>query len=471
LLGLVALLALPHAFLALVFYSFHPGGNLDMPIWTGGLFRLHELHGISWEFFACVIILLRLAVRGKKDPWILRMLLICYCSLFGLGAILEFRGFDIGRVLFQILLLLELISFLLTCAGGYLFLKKAFAAEKQTPADITPVDGARGSGATWSYVRALGFVLLVVPAVSTGMYTAARFAIAELYDRSRGAVDMPEMVRVPSGSFMMGCSPGDANCYEMGRDSGGPHCNTASCVNALRSMKRRGQVIHRIGWWMEFTPEEPAHWVTVNGFWMDTIPVTQAQYKKVMGKNPSQFKGRGRPVDEVDWEDARDYCQKVGKRLPTEAEWEYAARGGTTGARYGELSAIAWYGKTVDRTGTHPVAQKQPNAFGLYDMLGNVREWCADWYAPRYYEESPSDNPQGPPPALAPGDKNFGDGHVVRGAAFDDVPEDVRVSRRAQKGASFIGFRCVRDISDAKSEPPAAATPTPSPEPTPAGPE
>ncbi len=129
------------------------------------------------------------------------------------------------------------------------------------------------------------------------------------------------------------------------------------------------------------------------GFWMSDHEVTQAEYQEVMGNNPSEWKNSNFPVEMVSWSDADSYCKTLtdreraagritaqqAYRLPTEAEWEYAARAGTTGARYGELDAIAWW---MGNSGIKPhvVKAKQPNAWGLYDMMGNVWEWCSDWY-------------------------------------------------------------------------------------------
>jgi formylglycine-generating enzyme required for sulfatase activity len=145
--------------------------------------------------------------------------------------------------------------------------------------------------------------------------------------------------------------------------------------------------------------ERPVHTVTVSSFYMDKTEVTQAEYRKVMGKNPSKFSGCDDcPVENVSWNDANAYAQKVGKRLPTEAEWEYAARGGSKskGYRYSgsnDLDAVGWYDNNSSGK-THPVAQKQPNELGLYDMSGNVWEWCSDRYGD--YSSSPQNNPQGP---------------------------------------------------------------------------
>jgi formylglycine-generating enzyme required for sulfatase activity len=159
--------------------------------------------------------------------------------------------------------------------------------------------------------------------------------------------------------------------------------------------------------------EKPQHKVTIRrGFWMGQTPVTQRQYQAVMGVNPSYFKGASLdvPVECVSWYDAAAFANKIsileglppcfvgddeemrgvgdegsdylrckGWRLPTEVEWEYAARAGTATSRYGELDKIAWYHDNSSRM-THPVGVKQANSWGLYDMLGNVFEWCYDWH-------------------------------------------------------------------------------------------
>ena len=132
--------------------------------------------------------------------------------------------------------------------------------------------------------------------------------------------------------------------------------------------------------------------VLTRGFFLAETECTQGQWESVMGGNPSHFKGSERPVEQVSWEEAEEYCRKLTAkqraegilpdkwewRLPTEAEWEYAARAGTTGARYGELDAIGWYDDNSGRQ-THPVKQKAANAGGLYDLMGNVWEWGSDW--------------------------------------------------------------------------------------------
>lgn len=140
--------------------------------------------------------------------------------------------------------------------------------------------------------------------------------------------------------------------------------------------------------------EKPVHQVTINySFYMGKYEVTQAQWQAVMGNNPSKFKdcGGNCPVEEVSWNDAQEFIRKLNQmnddysyRLPTEAEWEYSCRAGTTGDYAGNLEEMAWYS---DNSGhrTHAVGQKYPNAWGLADMHGNVWEWCQDWYHETYY--------------------------------------------------------------------------------------
>jgi len=190
--------------------------------------------------------------------------------------------------------------------------------------------------------------------------------------------------------------------------------------------------------------EKPIHTVTVSSFYMDKTEVTQAQYRKVMGKNPSNFSGCDDcPVEKVTWKNANKYAKKVGKRLPTEAEWEYAARGGnkSKGYRYSgsnNLDAVGWYYDNSRRK-THPVAQKQPNELGLYDMSGNVWEWCSDWYSNSYYRSSPKSGPKGP---------NSGKFRVVRGGGWGGYDGDSRVADRnglnpGIRYGFYRGFRLV----------------------------
>ena len=142
--------------------------------------------------------------------------------------------------------------------------------------------------------------------------------------------------------------------------------------------------------------EGPQMIVTLTkGFWLGKTAVTQGQYEAFVGTNPSTFKdvGPDAPVEHVSWLDAMEFCKKLNAReraagrlpagyaytLPTEAQWEYACRAGTTGPHAGNPETMAWHKENSGDT-THPVAQKTPNAWGLYDMYGNVLQWCADWY-------------------------------------------------------------------------------------------
>jgi formylglycine-generating enzyme required for sulfatase activity len=174
---------------------------------------------------------------------------------------------------------------------------------------------------------------------------------------------------IPPGVFMMGCSPTDSGCfYDHGEP---PHPQ-----------------VSRTAWGYG----EPAHKERVaNGFWLAQTEVTQAAWKKLKlngGDNPSQPKGDDLPVNYVDWIRADFYCKAIGGRLPTQKEWEYAARAGSTGSYYGNPDDIEWHwsnsGGMPNSDGTirggaiHPVGLKQPNIFGLYDMLGNIAEWVSE---------------------------------------------------------------------------------------------
>jgi formylglycine-generating enzyme required for sulfatase activity len=133
--------------------------------------------------------------------------------------------------------------------------------------------------------------------------------------------------------------------------------------------------------------EAPVHEVTISQpFYLGKYEVTQAQWKKVMGSSPSRFKGANRPVEQVSWYDCQEFIEKLNSkgngvfRLPTEAEWEYACRAGTTDDYAGNLDEMGWYDKNnVGKT--QPVGKKKANPWGLYDMHGNVSEWCQDWHS------------------------------------------------------------------------------------------
>jgi len=175
--------------------------------------------------------------------------------------------------------------------------------------------------------------------------------------------------------------------------------------------------------------EKPVHSVTIDQFWIGKYEVTQKQYEEIMGTNPSKFKEDNLPVEQVSWNDAIEFCKKFSKkykvkaRLPYEAEWEYACKAGTSTKYYwgNEMNGdYCWYDKNSDSK-THPVGQKKPNAFGLYDMSGNVSEWCADLYDADYYKESPSKNPTG---------AQNGNLRVLRGESWYDISLGLRSSGR-----------------------------------------
>ena len=212
--------------------------------------------------------------------------------------------------------------------------------------------------------------------------------------------------------------------------------------------------------------EQPVHTVRVDDFYISKYEVTQKRYKEVMGYNPSEFDGENNPVDNVSWYDAVKFCNKLsrqegltpcytidgenvtcdfsanGYRLPTEAEWEYAAKGGqqSKGYKYAgsdNIDEVAWYrDNSGDRT--HPVGQKQPNELGIYDMSGNVWEWCWDWYSDSYYSNSLKDNPTGP---------SSGGRRVERGGVCSDYAGNCRTAFRYfsnPSGSYFSGFRILR---------------------------
>ena len=218
--------------------------------------------------------------------------------------------------------------------------------------------------------------------------------------------------------------------------------------------------------------ETPTHRVWVDSFLMDKYEVNQEQYTKLVGVNPSSFKGADKPVDTVTWTDAVLYCNLRSKaedleacyqekdetwqcnftangyRLPTEAEWEYACRTGMEGEYYfgsdpRALKKHAWYADNSSRK-THDVGQREPNPWGLYDMYGNVAEWCNDVYSESYYKKSPSKDPRGP---------EQGEIKVFRGGGWQDRVGSLRSSWRAGENCSFVdacitdsmGFRCARN--------------------------
>jgi formylglycine-generating enzyme required for sulfatase activity len=191
--------------------------------------------------------------------------------------------------------------------------------------------------------------------------------------------------------------------------------------------------------------EHPVHEVKISkDLWMGKFAVTQGQWQEIMGNNPSYFKNASpdAPVEQVSWKDCQAFLAKLNAsqkrwtvRLPTEAEWEYAARAGTTGETYGPLGDVAWYRGNGSST-THPVGKKAPNAFGLYDMLGNVWQWCQDWFGP--YSKESSVDPKGP---------SEGQLRVMRGGCFYCDAIHARAARRNRDPEEHlsrsIGFRIV----------------------------
>lgn len=192
--------------------------------------------------------------------------------------------------------------------------------------------------------------------------------------------------------------------------------------------------------------ESPVHKVHTNSFWIGKYEVTQGQWKAVMEANPALFnKGDNYPVEAVDWTDVQEFIFKLNDltglsfRLPTEAEWEKACRAGTKYSTYPKLKAVAWYAGNSNEE-THPVGLKEPNAFGIYDMLGNVCEWCQDWYDKNFYHYSNYFFPKGP---------SSGSLRVYRGGSwyekFGDVRPTIRYSGKPSLKLSNLGFRLVHD--------------------------
>ena len=238
-----------------------------------------------------------------------------------------------------------------------------------------------------------------------------------------GAGEPPAgMVAIPAGEFTMG------RTFETSDDKSG-----------MRPLVLRD--------------DRPAHGVRLDAYWMDATEVTHSAYGDFLSATgreaPYHWSGgempeglEDHPVFNVGWDDATAFCVWKGKRLPTEAEWERAARGGLEGKNY------PWGGEKPDRTrarystpeGAAPVGRHPPNGFGLFDMAGGVSEWCQDRFGRTYYSESPPANPQGP---------SEGQYRIFRGGAWSDGPNRITVFfrnwTRPEQRTPNLGFRCVQD--------------------------
>ena len=294
------------------------------------------------------------------------------------------------------------------------------AVDSNTVTAVTPagsvgaasveVTGAKG---TATATNAFLYIAIVVPtwatlleafpdpAVVTDANLRAAIMASGFAWRVRDNAANIEMLLVPGGTFMMGCSPGDAECS---------------------------------------SDESPVHQVTLtNAFYMGKTEVTQGQWQATMGSNPSRFGGQpNNPVENVSWNmiaSTGGFNSVTGLRLPTEAEWEFACRAGTTTARYGVLNDIAWYGTSA----TKPVATKLPNALGLYDMLGNVNEWISD-YLGSFSPQAVTNPTGGPASGLA---------RVLRSGAWNYQASNIRGSDRGYDLPSNFnsdnGFRVARN--------------------------
>jgi len=238
------------------------------------------------------------------------------------------------------------------------------------------------------------------------------------------------MAKIPGGEFMAGLDPS---------------IGYRECNKYLTSLGCKQE-------W--FTDEGPEHMVLIDTFYMDKYEVTQGEYERAMGSNPSHFKGASLPVVKVSWHDADAYCKKVGKRLPTEAEWEKAAKGRRDtvypwGNEFDDSKAnfcdanceYDWKRSEFDdgHATTAPVGSYRPNGYGLYDMAGNVWEWVADWYDGNYYRTASRNNPRGP---------SSGEMKVLRGGSWLIFPVSLRSASRAGFVPSSqnvaLGFRCAQ---------------------------
>ena len=191
----------------------------------------------------------------------------------------------------------------------------------------------------------------------------------------------------------------------------------------------------------DYSDGKPVHNVTLDSYYIGETEITQAQWRAVMGTNPSRYTGDNRPVERVSWHDAQEFCKKLseltGKRyvLPTEAQWEYAARGGnkSKGYKYSGSNNVNEVAKYDSSGGHSNVKSKKPNELGIYDMSGNVWEWCSDWYRSSSYSSSSQTNPQGP---------SSGSYRVSRGGSWCHIASYCRVALRNFNNPSYSDYAC-----------------------------
>ena len=313
-------------------------------------------------------------------------------------------------------------------------------------------------------IRRTLFVMVII-----GMLLSAFFACGKEQEKKSGeevsqrqeepSIDLPKivgkdgasMVLIPAGEFEMGMDP-------------------AEIPQLVQWAKKYN---HPDGFAFPPETETPRHSVYLDAFYMDVYEVTNAQYKRFMDAtghekqkdwvergNP-EYSLPNQPVVGVSWHDAKAYAEWAGKRLPTEAEWEKAARGGLVGKRFpwGDEDPDAGGTYRANYTGsadgyiyTAPVGSFAPNGYGLYDMAGNVDELCADWYDKDYYASSPKRNPTGPDfTDLHVSGPNFDKRRVLRGGAWVFDPYLLRVTYRQNIDSMFghrqAGFRCAGDFT------------------------
>jgi formylglycine-generating enzyme required for sulfatase activity len=291
---------------------------------------------------------------------------------------------------------------------------------------VKPKAGVMPPSRQWKLFLMLGLVALSLGLSGYGFYRSLHPQIVEQIVEinvpqplKQDAKSGLEYLRIPAGSFVMGCTTGDPQC----------HC---------------------IPVWKCHFEENPAHRVVLSkGFWMGQTEVTVGAYKHSLGIFGGQMPAAPafnlnwaddkQPMVNVTWNDARAFCNRDSGRLPSEAEWEYAARGMLDSPQYGNIEGIMWYSGNSNG-GAHDVGLKSPNYVGLADMLGNVWEWVNDWYDETYYDHSQLADPKGP---------ESGNERVLRGGSWSNGTNLIRLSdRNRDRPTAFnniYGFRCVQD--------------------------